>query len=125
AREAARRAQCTNNLKQIGIALHNYDSTWNSFPVGFLFPKPNQVIAGVPALHYRWSVLAQLTPFLEQTSVYNAVNFSWPIAAGGGGALGAGPWQFFPTNQTVRQMVVNVFLCPSDGARPPDPNSGP
>ena len=82
AREAARRAQCTNNLKQLGIALHNYHSSLNCFPVGFLYPKANQVYPGIPTLHYRWSVLAQLSPYLEQTNVYNALNVNWPIAAG-------------------------------------------
>ncbi len=72
AREAARRAQCVNNLKQIGLALHNYHATSNSFPVGFLFPSvPNPSgsnALGIPDLHWRWSVLAQLSPYLEQAA---------------------------------------------------------
>ena len=71
AREAARRAQCTNNLKQIGIALHNYHSSLNCFPVGFLFPNPPSPggtnAQGIPDLHWRWSVLAQLSPYMEQS----------------------------------------------------------
>ena len=125
ARESARRAQCSNNLKQIGIALHSYDGTWNCFPVGFLYPKPNQVPPEIPALHYRWSVLAQLTPYLEQTVVFNALNMDWPLLAGGGGAYGVGPWTFFPANQTCREVVINSFLCPSDGRDRVDPASGP
>jgi len=124
AREAARRAQCLNNLKQIGIALHNYHSALDTFPVGFLFPKDGTAAPGIPALHYRWSVLAQLTPYLEQTNVYNALNADWPIAAGGDGALGVGPWQFFPANQTVRGATVDLFLCPSDGLDRPITDSG-
>jgi prepilin-type N-terminal cleavage/methylation domain-containing protein/prepilin-type processing-associated H-X9-DG protein len=119
AREAARRAQCTNNLKQVGIALHNYHSALNSFPVGFLYPRPSQAYPGVPDLHYRWSVLAQLTPYLEQTNVYNALNMNWPIAAGPSSVLGTPPWTPFAANTTVMASKVNFFLCPSDSAAPP------
>ena len=118
AREAARRIQCTNNLKQLGIALHNYHSSTNSFPVGFLFPKSTSGLP-VPALHYRWSVLAQMTPYLEQSNVYNALNMNFPIAAGPTGVYGVGPWTTFKENTTSLATKVNFFLCPSDAAAPP------
>jgi prepilin-type N-terminal cleavage/methylation domain-containing protein/prepilin-type processing-associated H-X9-DG protein len=124
AREAARRAQCTNNLKQLGIALHNYHSALDCFPVGFLFPRAGQVYPTVPVLHYRWSVLAQLTPYLEQTSVYNALNSNWPIAAGPTSVLGTPPWTPFPANLTVMSAKVGFFLCPSDAAPPPSALAG-
>ena len=125
AREAARRAQCSNNLKQIGIALHNYHSGLNTFPVGFLYPRDGAAAPGIPELHYRWSVLALLTPYLEQSNLSNALNFDWPIAAGASGAYGSGPWTFFPVNQTVRQTTDDIFLCPSDGGDRPVASSGP
>jgi prepilin-type processing-associated H-X9-DG protein/prepilin-type N-terminal cleavage/methylation domain-containing protein len=125
AREAARRAQCTNNLKQVGIALHNYDSSNNCFPVGFLYPRtpsPGGTNAlGIPDLHWRWSVLAQLSPYMEQTAVYNAVNFNWPIAPGPGASgpfAGFPAYKPFPVNTTAMVTKVNFFLCPSDGATP-------
>ena len=125
AREAARRSQCSNNLKQAGLALQNYHASNNTFPVGFLFPSPPSPngtnAAGIPDLHWRWSVLAQLSPYMEQVAVYNALNFAWPIAPGpsaSGPFAGFTAWQPFPVNTTAMGTKVGFFLCPSDGATP-------
>jgi prepilin-type N-terminal cleavage/methylation domain-containing protein/prepilin-type processing-associated H-X9-DG protein len=122
AREAARRAQCTNNLKQIGIALHNYHSSISTFPVGFLFPAVPSASGtnamGIPDLHWRWSVLAQLSPYMEQVALSNATNFNWPIAPGPGASgvfAGYPAYKPFPCNTTAMTTKVSFFLCPSDG----------
>src|SRR6202048_1394317 len=72
AREAARRMQCANNLKQVGLALHNYHASWNGFPVGFLYAYQG-VLPNSSPLQYRWSVLAQMAPYLEQANLFNAL----------------------------------------------------
>ena len=87
AREAARRMQCVNNLKQIGIALHNYHDTLGSLPVGELRGAS-------------YSALAQTMPFIEQGNVSNAINFSLP----NGDAA----------NDTARNTLMRFLLCPSD-----------
>lgn len=116
AREAARRSQCLNNLKQLGLALHNYHDTWGSLPVGYPVrlwePDPT-----VPPEHARWSTLAAVTPFLEQSAVFNAINFHFPMV--GGPAQG---YAVFPPNTTVVSTKIALFLCPSDTGiqiRPP------
>ena len=67
AREAARRAQCTNNQKQVGLALHNYHSTHNTFPPFSVLPRTRTA--------QPWSALARLLPFIEQANLANLINF--------------------------------------------------
>ena len=123
AREAARRMQCVNNLKQVGLALHNYHASWNGFPVGFLYAYQG-VLPNSSPLQYRWSVLAQMAPFLEEANLFNALNFNFPVAHMPTG--GPTPfWPYFEANTTVMATQVAMFLCPSDGAPPPAVGTGP
>jgi prepilin-type N-terminal cleavage/methylation domain-containing protein/prepilin-type processing-associated H-X9-DG protein len=96
AREAARRLQCTNNLKQIILALHNYESAWGSFPPGYCY----QAYAGDysdAAGH-----LVRIAPYLEQSPIANAVNSSIPM--------------LYSANTTVCGTGLSVLWCPSDGS---------
>jgi len=108
AREAARRAQCINNLKQIGIALHNYHTANDTFPPGAAMAygkAPGQ--ADDITNWNNWSASALLLGYLEQATLYNAINFN--IAA-------LYPSAFPPTaaNTTMYDMRIASFLCPSD-----------
>jgi len=103
AREAARRSQCTNNLKQLGLALHNYVSTHDALPPGGARWEPQT-----------FSMKVRMLPYLEQNVAYNALNFTF----------GSGTWNggwIEPTNNTVRLMKIVSLLCPSD-AEGPVPN---
>jgi prepilin-type N-terminal cleavage/methylation domain-containing protein len=102
AREGARRAQCTNNLKQIGLALHNYISTNDCVPPAAL---DTRIAAGTTIANGGFGALARLLPYLEQQSLYNASNFSINVINGA-----VGVW----INSTAIHTRVNGFLCPSD-----------
>src|SRR5262245_39218495 len=91
AREAARRAQCVNNLKQIGLALHNYHDTWGRFPMG-------SVQVTTPSGAYRRPFLASLMPFIEQQNLFNSYNYDISFEQ--------------PANITTRSTIVGIFTCP-------------
>ena len=113
AREAARRTQCVNNLKQIGLALHNYHSSNDSFPMGGTF---SQRCPGCNDPWAAWSAHATLLPFVEQTPLYNAINFLY--APEGDAATSTA------INLTTKNTLVRAFLCPSDtNAGPVNTNS--
>jgi prepilin-type N-terminal cleavage/methylation domain-containing protein len=101
AREAARRAQCVNNLKQIGIGLHNYHSVNDCFPSGALYRW--NYSTGQFINNYDWSAHARLLSSLEQSGIYNAINWSVGIIND--------PNNFM--NTTVGAIRLNVFVCPS------------
>ena len=84
AREAARRVQCTNNLKQIGLALHNYQSATSSFPLGTAAAVAGGSYGMGPQTWGSFSCFALMLPYLEQQPIYNACNFNWVVSWGSG-----------------------------------------
>jgi prepilin-type N-terminal cleavage/methylation domain-containing protein/prepilin-type processing-associated H-X9-DG protein len=104
AREAARRVQCSNNLKQIGLALHNYHDTNGCFPPAALLIYN---LNGTTSTGSDASAHVRLLGYLEQRTIYDAVNFSlgFPISQTvNGQTLG---------NSTISSIQLGVFLCPS------------
>ena len=106
AREAARRSQCTNNLKQIGLALHNYHSTNNSFPLGNSMNNRSYGSNNNYDPWTGWSAHSQLLPYLEQQPLYGAINFAYGPKENDNNANYA--------NLTVTSSLIAGFLCPSD-----------
>ncbi len=115
AREAARRIQCTNNLKQIGLGLHNYHQTQNVFPLGSSSGMWSAV--GVYNVKQNFGPLAMMLPYMEQTTLYNALNFNW-------GCEDSNTVLCYLINQTGTNAQINGFMCPSDPrAGVPDHNN--
>jgi prepilin-type N-terminal cleavage/methylation domain-containing protein/prepilin-type processing-associated H-X9-DG protein len=113
AREAARRSRCVNNLKQIGLAIHNYESVNGCYPI----VCTNDIIGGKSTGGF-YSIHTRLLPYLEQVSLYQSINFStgtFPTDTYLYGPLGARERAINKANQTVYQTQVAAFLCPSDG----------
>ncbi|MDG3006899.1 DUF1559 domain-containing protein [Paludisphaera mucosa] len=103
AREAARRAQCISNLKQLALAMQNYHSTWDAYPPGYVSavdrPRVGDPGAGLewgPG----WAWGTTILPFLETRAVYAAVNFELSVDAA--------------ESRTARSTHLTIFLCPSE-----------
>lgn len=117
AREAARRSQCRNNLKQMGLAIHNYHDNNKLFPFG-----KGPSYTGAP-VYARWSQHAMLLPYLDQAPLYKSIRFTLPPDTPGmGGVIAFMPAFTSPggVNTTSSTATVPMFLCPSDG-----PTNGP
>jgi len=104
ARESARRTQCSNNLKQIGLAVHNYHDTHQCFPPSYVIQPGGGGVHGTPDSATRdagpgWAWGALLLPFLEQAPLHNAIDFQLPC------------WH--PHNEQVAKTQISTFLCPS------------
>jgi prepilin-type N-terminal cleavage/methylation domain-containing protein/prepilin-type processing-associated H-X9-DG protein len=111
AREAGRRTQCANNLKQIGLAVQNYHDANKCLPFG-----KGPSYTGAP-VYARWSVHSLLLPFMEQGNIYGNIDFKFPPATPGMGGVTA----FMPAfsnpggqNAVICRTLIPGFLCPSD-----------
>jgi prepilin-type N-terminal cleavage/methylation domain-containing protein/prepilin-type processing-associated H-X9-DG protein len=103
AREAARRIQCVNNLKQIGLGLHNYNDAHGVFPPGYAsFYKKDGGDAGTAEddIGQGWGWGSFILPHIEQRPLFDAINFSLTMT--------------YPDNDTAQLLRVNSYLCPSD-----------
>ncbi len=105
AREAARRMSCGNNLKQIGLALHNYNSAYNSLPAAAYW-KAGKMNSNAPPIangqrNYTW--IAAILPYIEQQNLYNAMNFNLPLLP-----------QLLPNGEPIVSKQIDSFKCPSD-----------
>ena len=129
AREAARRSQCVNNIKQLALSLHNFESTNGTFPKGVNLPYINGLTADTTSdslasdqtepFGPNWAVM--ILPYLEQQNLYNTSNvgaypgWSGPYAvANAGSAPNASMYNMDWACSTLRQTRLNVFVCPTD-----------
>ncbi len=96
AREAARRMQCQNNLKQIGLALHNYEVANKSFPPGSYWYGTNYDA-------YRGSILVLLLPHMEQQNLFDQFDYTVRIDD-----------QTFPDTTLLGSTIIPTYVCPSD-----------
>ncbi|MBA4029641.1 MAG: prepilin-type cleavage/methylation domain-containing protein [Planctomyces sp.] len=114
AREAARRTQCRNNLKQLGLALHNYHDNFNQFPIsgGVSTTTPANIArAWVAGDHRKGSVLVKLLPFIDQAPLYGKIDFNLDVHTGNNLTI-------------VQKTMMPAFVCPSESSGGRNPNDG-
>jgi prepilin-type N-terminal cleavage/methylation domain-containing protein len=104
-REAANRMQCTNNMKQMGLAAMNFESTYGHIPPSTVINVSTGAGAPYPGIVHSWAV--NLLPYLEQEAIYKAYNLNFPWASSPSVVPGT------PDNQAVLRNQIKTFLCPS------------
>jgi prepilin-type N-terminal cleavage/methylation domain-containing protein/prepilin-type processing-associated H-X9-DG protein len=116
-REAANRAKCSNNLKQLGIAMHHYHDVEGCFPPCYEKKQGPPPYDMVPTFLFRWSPLAKVFPYIEQGNLYKSLDLTIPL--------------YSDTSLTVTQpnvfgvaQKVALYICPSDGQQPINPAFG-
>ncbi len=118
-REAARRSQCANNLKQIGVALHSYEASYRSFPLNWRNPRIDPTRGFPVYIGARpYSAFTRLLPYLDQQPLYASINF---IVQDFPENLDRSEFPF-PQNSTAYSTNLADFLCPSDAASSPSPH---
>jgi len=98
ARESARKVSCRNNLHQIGVAMHNYESAFRKLPPGYTYAKGAQG----NALGHSWTDM--ILPFMELNSIHDRIDFKKPI--------------YDPINAAIRETHIDSLLCPTDDVSP-------
>jgi prepilin-type N-terminal cleavage/methylation domain-containing protein/prepilin-type processing-associated H-X9-DG protein len=108
-RESANRLSCANNLKQLGLACHNYDNTFGQLPPGYLGPLSNETLFGSDAAKFQnVGVLVYLLPYIEYANIYRQMQIKFDVR-------NAGPaWYTNSTNWQLAQTRIKLFECPSD-----------
>src|SRR5262249_23488360 len=114
-REAAARSKCANNLKQLGLAVHNFESANSRFPPGYLgTPPPFRAqgdFSGANRSAFPWGgLLAHLLAYVEQDALYRQIKVNWGQTSPVAGSF----WTSQADNVAVAQAKVPTFLCPSD-----------
>ena len=118
AREAARRSQCKNNLKQLSLALHNYHDTFGRFPYGTLWARTGSPLAFNTTWQPTPGWSAMLLPYLDQSALYNAIM----AECAGSSQFLYNPW--WPPTPVNIKTIIPVFMCPSDIGGQLNPDRG-
>jgi prepilin-type N-terminal cleavage/methylation domain-containing protein/prepilin-type processing-associated H-X9-DG protein len=111
-RAAAARMSCSNNLKQMGLALHNYESTYNAFPTGGEGTDFANAPSG-PSIFDLHSTFTMLLPYIEETATYNLMNLNYRYND-----------PAFPNNQVAARHVVKIYVCPANAWSLPQDSQG-
>ena len=100
-RESAARMSCTNNLKQVGLALHAYHDANQAFPAGYIDGNNNPNATPNLDVGPGWGWATMVLPYLEQGTIFNQINLNVPVGTG--------------TNAALTSLILKVYQCPSDG----------